>query len=97
MSNDGTPEARFNLLMDELEKRFPGVVNQLSSEPPELRLLEALDKLRKGEEAKLEALLRKVVHMVRHPTGPEGEDGYNLDAIADRIEEIDLEKLLEEE
>lgn len=38
----GTPYARFNWIMDELEKRYPDP-NPLSSSPPELRFLAALD------------------------------------------------------
>jgi hypothetical protein len=40
----GTPLARLECLLEELEKRFPGVVNPLSSELPEPLLLAALDK-----------------------------------------------------
>lgn len=40
----GTPLARLEYLLEELEKRFPGVVNPLSSESPEPLLLAALDK-----------------------------------------------------
>jgi len=48
LENDGpgTPIARLTYLLDELEKRFPGVVNPVSSEPPEPLLLAALDKAR---------------------------------------------------
>ncbi len=27
---------------------------------------------------------------MRHPSGPEGEDGYSLDDLAQRIEDLDL-------
>lgn len=40
----GTPIARLTYLLAELEKRFPGVVDSYSSEPPEPLLLAALDK-----------------------------------------------------
>lgn len=39
----GTPLARLSYLLDELEKRFPGVVNPVMSDPPEPKLLAALD------------------------------------------------------
>lgn len=42
----GTPAARFFGLLRELEKRFPGAVDKYSSQPPELRLLAAIDAIK---------------------------------------------------
>ena len=41
----GTPIARLSKLLDELDKRFPGVVNPVLSDPPEPKLLKAIDDL----------------------------------------------------
>ncbi len=39
----GTVHARFSHLLKELEKRFPGVVDPFLSDPPEPKLLKAID------------------------------------------------------
>ncbi len=41
----GTMEKRFELFLEDLEKRFPGVVDPHSSELPEPKLLQAIDAL----------------------------------------------------
>ena len=41
----GTVPYRFRRLMEELDKRFPGVVNPCLSDPPEPKLLRAIDRL----------------------------------------------------
>ena len=43
-----------------------------------------------------ERVAMECAYLVRHPSGPEGEDGYNLDDIAQRIEHLDLAALLKE-
>lgn len=48
MENDkgpGTIHWRYCRLMEELDKRFPGVVNPLLSDPPEPKYLAAIDRL----------------------------------------------------
>lgn len=37
-----------------------------------------------------EAVAAEAATIVRHPSGPEGEDGYSLDDLAQRIEDLDL-------
>lgn len=39
----GRIERRFSWLIDQLDARFPSAVNKLSSRPPELAVLEAID------------------------------------------------------
>lgn len=39
----GTPIARLTYMLDEMERRFPGVVNPVASDPPEPKLLAAVD------------------------------------------------------
>lgn len=41
----GTPIARLTYLLAELDKRFPGVVNPVMSDPPEPKYLAAIDYL----------------------------------------------------
>jgi hypothetical protein len=41
----GTPIARLSYLLDELRRRFPDTISVYSSEPPEPKYLEAIDKL----------------------------------------------------
>lgn len=41
----GSPLARLSYLLDELDKRFPGVVNPVLSDPPEPKYLAAIDRL----------------------------------------------------
>lgn len=43
----GTIAARFEFLLQELCARFPEAVNEFSSEPVELRLLTAIDNLKR--------------------------------------------------
>ena len=59
-SGPGTPIARLTYLLEELEKRFPGVVTQTSSESPEPKLLAAIDAaLDPDDRAEGEALLEE--------------------------------------
>ncbi len=44
-TESGTPKARLAKLLAELDKRFPGVVNPISSEPPEPKYLAEIDRL----------------------------------------------------
>lgn len=53
----GTPVARLTYLLDELEKRFPGVVNPVLSDPPEPKLLAALD----AQVEEFRALIRELI------------------------------------
>jgi hypothetical protein len=46
----GTPSARLSYLLRELEALLPGVVNPLSSEPPETKLIDAVRRLRTYQE-----------------------------------------------
>ncbi len=46
---EGTPAARFVLLMDELERRFPDAHSPYASDPPEPRYLAAIDRLRAAQ------------------------------------------------
>lgn len=41
----GTPIHRLTRLLEELDKRFPGVVNPILSDPPEPKYLAAIDAL----------------------------------------------------
>jgi hypothetical protein len=41
----GTVYHRFSRLLDELDKRFPGVANPVMSDPPEPKYLAAIDRL----------------------------------------------------
>lgn len=59
----GTPYARLCYLLDELEKRFPGVVNPVMSDPPEPKLLAALD----GRIASLKDVIRECLIDLRSP------------------------------
>jgi hypothetical protein len=47
MNEDGTPGARFERLMEELEKRFPNPKSHLSSQVPELFYLSEIDRVLK--------------------------------------------------
>lgn len=59
----GTPIARLTVLLDELEKRFPGVVSPVMSDPPEPKLLAALD----AKLAKFKDVIRECLVDLRSP------------------------------
>jgi hypothetical protein len=62
MNGPGTPAARWEIIMGELEKRFPTSTKDslMSSPPPELRYLEKIDKVLKDSK-ELNALKQQVV------------------------------------
>lgn len=43
-----------------------------------------------------EAVAKRCEDLARNPSGPEGEDGYNLEDIATSIDQLDLDEILAE-
>jgi len=81
MENEGpgTVYWRFYRLVEELNKRFPGVVNPYLSDPPEPKLLKAIDELvaktkpyKSQEQQELEARLERIDRFLSEDTPTPG-------------------------
>lgn len=92
-NNDGpgTPAARLTELLRELERLFPSVVNPFASDPPEPKLLVAIERL-KSENQQLRGLLASALHFL-DPADYELEDITNVRGLLSSIEKLLKEPL----
>ncbi len=71
----GTIYWRFSRLLEELDKRFPGVANPILSDPPEPKYLKAIDELIRNQNtsSKISRMIDEQLDKSNFPDTPESK------------------------